>query len=109
MSVLDVADWFLTLAEAEEKQLEHMQLQRLCCYAQGFALALYGEALFGNPIEVAEDGPMVREVWDSYGVATPCRRCCRPCPWPCPRRASLAPSGSSTSGLATAPPRSWPR
>ena len=39
MSVLDVADWFLTLAEAEEKQLEHMQLQRLCCYAQGFALA----------------------------------------------------------------------
>ena len=67
VSVLDVADWFLTLAEAEEKQLEHMQLQRLCCYAQGFALALYGDALFGNPIEVAEDGPMVREVWDCYG------------------------------------------
>ena len=39
VSVLDVADWFLTLAEAEGKQLEHMQLQRLCCYAQGFALA----------------------------------------------------------------------
>ena len=67
VSVLDVADWFLTLADAEEKQLEHMQLQRLCCYAQGFALALYGDALFGNPIEVAEDGPMVREVWDCYG------------------------------------------
>ena len=67
VSVLDVADWLLTLSDAEEKQLEHMQLQRLCCYAQGFALALYGDALFGNPIEVAEDGPMVREVWDSYG------------------------------------------
>ena len=66
VSVLDVADWFLTLAEDDGASLEHMQLQRLCCYAQGFALALYGDALFGNPIEVAEDGPMVREVWDSY-------------------------------------------
>ena len=67
VSVLDVADWFLTLAEDDGASLEHMQLQRLCCYAQGFALALYGDALFGNPIEVSEDGPIVREVWERYG------------------------------------------
>ena len=67
VSVLDVADWFLALADEDGQQLEHGQLQRLCCYAQGFALVLYGDPLFANPIEETTEGPVVRELAERCG------------------------------------------
>lgn len=70
-SVLDVAKIFLLLAS---KALEcpdpilHMKLQRMCYYAQGCHLALYGEELFPEEFQAREEGPVCHELYEKYKV-----------------------------------------
>jgi uncharacterized phage-associated protein len=47
----DVARYFLAKSEPEAGDtISNLKLQKLCYYAQGFHLAVFGEALFGDRI-----------------------------------------------------------
>ncbi len=63
----DVARYFLAKSDPEIGELiSHLKLQKLCYYAQGFHLALYGTPLFAESIEAWTHGPVVPAVWREY-------------------------------------------
>lgn len=63
----DVARYFLAKSDPEIGELiSHLKLQKLCYYAQGFHLALYGDPLFAESIEAWTHGPVVPAVWREY-------------------------------------------
>jgi uncharacterized phage-associated protein len=65
MKVNDVARFFLAIQDEDAGELiTHLKLQKLCYYAQGFHLALNGNALFSEPIEAWRHGPVVRPLYD---------------------------------------------
>jgi uncharacterized phage-associated protein len=66
MNAERVAEFFLALAEEGEEMLSNLKLQKLCYYAQGFHLAMYGAPLFPDPIEAWQHGPVVPELWRKY-------------------------------------------
>lgn len=60
-SVLDVADYFLNLANNEDDEtdlISNLKLQKLVYYAQGFSLALSNTPLFSEEIEAWNHGPV---------------------------------------------------
>ena len=59
-TALETAQYFLSLAEEHGDALDQLKLQKLCYYAQGYNLAMRGEALFGDSIEAWDKGPVVR-------------------------------------------------
>lgn len=61
ISALDVAWYFVQKGEGC-KSITQLKLQKLCYYAQGFHLALFGEPLFLEDIEAWDHGPVVREL-----------------------------------------------
>jgi uncharacterized phage-associated protein len=64
---IDVARYFLSLVDEEAGDLiSNLKLQKLLYYAQGFHLALYGDALFFDPIEAWAHGPVVADVYHQY-------------------------------------------
>ena len=70
-TALETANYFLSLAEEHGDALDQLKLQKLCYYAQGYNLAMRGEALFGDPIEAWDKGPVVRGLrphFARYGV-----------------------------------------
>ena len=67
-SALDIADYLLTLAAAEEEPdyLSPMRLQKLLYYAQAWSLANRDHALFREEIEAWTHGPVVRKVYACF-------------------------------------------
>lgn len=66
-SVHEVAKYFLTLGDEEAGDfLSNLKLQKLCYYAQGFHLALFGKSLFDDRIEAWQHGPVVPELYHAY-------------------------------------------
>ncbi|MCY3921770.1 MAG: DUF4065 domain-containing protein [Chloroflexi bacterium] len=65
-SVHDAAQYFIRRAHEEGNLITHLKLQKLCYYAQGYALALSNEPMFEEEIEAWEHGPVVRALFDEY-------------------------------------------
>lgn len=66
-NALDIAKYFITLADPEEEDLiTNLKLQKLLYYAQGFHLVLFGKPLFSERIEAWQSGPVVPEVYRFY-------------------------------------------
>lgn len=66
-SALDVARYFLVQQDEEAGELiTNLKLQKLVYYAQGFHLALYDRALFGEAIKAWAHGPVVPTLWHEY-------------------------------------------
>ncbi len=67
LTCFDVANYFLTLANEDVgDSISNLKLQKLVYYAQGFSLALRGEALFDETIEAWAHGPAIRELYHQY-------------------------------------------
>lgn len=67
---------FLTLSEPDEGDtITNLKLQKLCYYAQGFALVVLDRPLFEEDIEAWEHGPVVPSLYRTYkehgGTAIP--------------------------------------
>jgi len=68
-SALDVADYFIALAAAEEDEpdyLSPLRLQKLLYYAQAWSLATRGRPLFNDAIEAWTHGPVIRSVYARF-------------------------------------------
>ncbi|HEY4266874.1 MAG TPA: type II toxin-antitoxin system antitoxin SocA domain-containing protein [Galbitalea sp.] len=61
----EVARYFLALQD-DEDAISNLKLQKLLYYAQGFSLALTGNALFPEQIKAWVHGPVVPSVWQDY-------------------------------------------
>jgi len=62
-----VAKFFLSLSEPMEgDSISNLKLQKLCYYAQGFALAVLDRPLFEDAIEAWEHGPVVESLYHRY-------------------------------------------
>lgn len=67
----NVARWFLSRnrlrsLSGEPDFISNLKLQKLLYYAQGIHLALYGKALFAEPITAWQYGPVVEPVYQIY-------------------------------------------
>jgi uncharacterized phage-associated protein len=63
----DVARYFLAKADPEVGDIiSNLKLQKLCYYAQGFHLALFGRPLFEERIEAWQHGPVVPDLYHAY-------------------------------------------
>ena len=62
-----IRDRFLD-AQNEGEGLSNLKLQKLCYYAQGFYLALFGKSLFDEEIEAWVHGPVVPELYHQFKV-----------------------------------------
>ena len=64
----DIADYFLAMqnALATSAPINNMKMQKLCYYAQGFALAKLKQPLFFEHIEAWKHGPVVPSLWHKY-------------------------------------------
>lgn len=65
----EIARFFLYLVDQDEdagEQISNLKLQKLVYYAQGFGLAIFGEPLFGEPIEAWLHGPAVPTLYQAY-------------------------------------------
>lgn len=69
-SAQSVADYFLARVQEEDGDLiSNLKLQKLLYYAQGYHLALYdGKALFVEPIEAWNHGPVVPSLYHQYKI-----------------------------------------
>jgi uncharacterized phage-associated protein len=77
MKCIDIAKYFLTLADPEAGDLiSNLKLQKLVYYAQGFYLAINETPLFDEPIEAWQHGPVVADLYHEYckfgGESIPC-------------------------------------
>lgn len=65
--VEDVANYFLSLVDPDDDDcISNLKLQKLCYYAQGFYLALYGERLFDETLQAWQHGPVVPSLYHKY-------------------------------------------
>lgn len=63
----DVAAFFLSVVDRENGDtMTHLRLEKLAYYGQAWHLALTGAALFPEPVEAWELGPVVRALYDKY-------------------------------------------
>jgi uncharacterized phage-associated protein len=63
----DIARWFINATDRESgDDITHLKLQKLIYYAQGWALALFGEPLFDEDMQAWAHGPVASSVWDEY-------------------------------------------
>lgn len=65
-SVHAAAHYFIQRAHEDGDLITHLKLQKLCYYAQGYALALLNEPMFEEEIEAWEHGPVVRALYNEY-------------------------------------------
>jgi uncharacterized phage-associated protein len=61
IGVLDVA-WYFVQKGSGDASITQLKLQKLCYYAQGFHLAVFGKPLFPESIEAWDYGPVVNEL-----------------------------------------------
>ena len=66
LTVDQVADYFLVLADSRYQRLDHLKLQKLCYFAQGFYMAFRKEPLFKEQLRAWGSGPAVRELYDQH-------------------------------------------
>lgn len=57
---------FIALCNEHGDLLTNLKLQKLLYYAQGWHLGLYGEPLFGDPLEAWVHGPVVASVYREF-------------------------------------------
>ena len=62
----DVARYFLTHQDPDNEPITNMKLQKLCYYAQGIALVVFGAPLFHDDLEHWQHGPVVPNVFHRY-------------------------------------------
>lgn len=65
LTALDIAAWFISLAQERGDDLSNIPLQKLLYYAQGHHLAIKGRPLFQDRIEAWNMGPVVGTVYDA--------------------------------------------
>jgi len=66
LSAHDVARYFLTLQDEDDRDITNLKLQKLLYYAQGFFLAAFREPLFDERLYAWQHGPVVPSVWREY-------------------------------------------
>ena len=66
MDALTVAAHIVNLAAERGDRIDHLRLQKLCYYAQGYSVALRQRLLFDDPIQAGESGPIVPSVCQAY-------------------------------------------
>ena len=67
MDACTVAACIIQMAADAGDRIDHLKLQKLCYYAQGYSLALRQRRLFEDPIQAGEIGPVVPSVCQTYG------------------------------------------
>jgi uncharacterized phage-associated protein len=65
MTASAVAAYLLEI-QSEAATITPLKLQKLLYYAQGYALAFFGQRLFPEPIEAWEKGPVVPSVYEEF-------------------------------------------
>ena len=66
LKALDVAQYFIYLANQENKSITNKKLQKLVYYAQAWSLALNNKKLFSEHIEAWVHGPAIRTLYVQY-------------------------------------------
>jgi len=66
ITVFDIANWFLTKAQSENKPLKPMKLQKLVYFAYGWYSAFFDQFLFQEEIYAWRYGPVVKDLYDKY-------------------------------------------
>ena len=66
-TALETAQYFLNLAAEHGGKLDEPALQRLCFYAQGYNLAMRREPLFGDTIQICDEGPVIEGLRRTFG------------------------------------------
>lgn len=61
-----IAEALINLSYESQDPISNLKLQKLLYYAQAWHLALYGEALFNDPIEAWVHGPVVPSIFRQY-------------------------------------------
>jgi uncharacterized phage-associated protein len=61
-----VAEALINLSHEKQDPISNLKLQKLLYYAQAWHLALYGKALFNDPIEAWVHGPVVPSIFRQY-------------------------------------------
>lgn len=59
-----IADYFIWFANEHGDPLTHLQLQKLCYFAEAFYLAYNDEPLTGEPFMAYIHGPVSKKLWD---------------------------------------------
>ena len=66
-SALDVAKWFINVADRESGDLiSHLKVQKLLYYAQGWHLHFFGDPLFEEDFQAWAHGPVVPAVYQHF-------------------------------------------
>lgn len=65
-TVHDVADYLLWMADQDRIGVDHLKLQKLVYYAQGFHLGSTGEPLFDEELHAWQYGPVNAELWHRF-------------------------------------------
>ncbi|BFH66267.1 hypothetical protein J27TS7_11130 [Paenibacillus dendritiformis] len=68
-TVFDVADYFLDRYKREGRAVTHLQLQKMCYYAQAYYSAEYGEEMFTSIFEAWAHGPVSPALYSRYRSA----------------------------------------
>ena len=68
LDAMEVANYFLKKQEesSSRQRITNLKVQKLCYYAQGFALAKLGRPLFFDDIEKWTFGPVVNSLYGEY-------------------------------------------
>ncbi|MDR3348551.1 MAG: DUF4065 domain-containing protein [Acidaminococcales bacterium] len=66
ITVRDVCDFFIALAQDAGEQLTHMKLQKLLYYAQAWHCGMFGRPLFDAKFEAWKFGPVCPEIYCQY-------------------------------------------
>lgn len=66
MSIQDIANFFLAVAEKSGEIVTNLKLQKLTYYAQAWHLANFGEELFPEDFQAWVHGPVNTELYHQY-------------------------------------------
>ena len=66
-SAMDIANLYIDLANSiPEDSIDNLKLNKLCYYAQGWALVKLRHALFSDTVEAWDYGPVIKPVYHAY-------------------------------------------
>lgn len=65
-TVHEVADYLLWLADRDRIGIDHLKLQKLVYYAQGFHLGSTGDPLFSEELHAWQYGPVSPDLWQRF-------------------------------------------
>lgn len=66
LSALTVANEFIRLSNEEDFELNHLKLQKLLYFAQGWHLAIEKKPLFNETIQAWKYGPVIPIIYDIF-------------------------------------------